>query len=71
MLFLLGIGKLHPVVRMLIGLAVIGAGIGLGSRPLVIPGAVLLVWGGYLWLRRSRTEARRQEAHAHKNGAVR
>jgi hypothetical protein len=71
MLFLLGINKLHPVVRILIGVALIGVGLGLGFKLLAVPGVVMLAWGGYLWLRRSRAEAWRQQVHARKNGTVR
>ena len=53
MLFLLGI-KTHPVVRILIGAALIAIGIGLHATLLAIAGIVALVWGGYTWRSRSR-----------------
>lgn len=71
MLFLLGINKFHPIVRILIGVALIGAGLGLGASLLAIPGAVMLAWGACNWYSRSRTNARREEARLHKSGATR
>jgi threonine/homoserine/homoserine lactone efflux protein len=53
MLFLLGV-KTHPVVRIIVGAALIAIGLGLHMTVLPIAGVATLVWGGYTWLRRSR-----------------
>ena len=53
MLFLLGV-KTHPVVRIIVGAALIAIGLGLHMTFLAIAGIVTLVWGGYTWHRRSR-----------------
>jgi hypothetical protein len=71
MLFLLGINKFHPVVRILIGAALIAAGLGLGATLLAVPGAVMAAWGGCTWYSRSRSQARREEARLHNSGAAR
>lgn len=70
MLFLLGV-KAHPVIRILLGAAIIAVGLGLGMKTLAIIGIPMLVWGGYSWFQRSRVEARQQEALLHKSGAAR
>lgn len=71
MLFLLGINKFHPIVRILIGAALVAVGLGLGVRLLAIPGVFLMAWGACNWYTRSRTNARREEARLHKEGAAR
>lgn len=71
MFFLLGINKFHPIVRILIGAALIGVGLGLGATLLTVSGAVMLAWGGFNWYSRSRSNARREEARAYQSGTTR
>jgi hypothetical protein len=70
MLFLLG-NKVHPVVRILIAAAMIAIGLIVGLQITTILGVLGLVWTGYTWFRRSRAEARREEAGRYQSGAVR
>ena len=70
MLFLLGV-RTHPVIRVLIGAAVLIAGLILASRILLGAGLLVLLYGGFTWYRRVRGNARQQEARLHKEGTVR
>jgi hypothetical protein len=64
MLFLLG-AKAHPIIRVLLGVAMIGAGLGLHMTLLAVSGIFMTAWGGYRWYRHPRTGG------ASKNGAGR
>jgi threonine/homoserine/homoserine lactone efflux protein len=68
MLFLLGV-KLHPVIRVLLGAALIAVGIAMTMHVLSVLGAFVLAWGGYTWFRRWRTAGR--GAGPGKSGAAR
>jgi threonine/homoserine/homoserine lactone efflux protein len=68
MLFLLGV-KAHPIVRVLLGAALIAVGVGLHLTVLTVAGVPMLAWGGYTWYRRSRP--RGHGVGASKDGAAR
>jgi hypothetical protein len=67
MLFLLG-AKFHPAVRVLIAAALLVAGIVLHSPLTDVFGALGLVWGGYLWVKRVRMTARRDTEGLRRTG---
>ena len=57
MLFLLGV-KTHPAVRVLLGAALIVAGIFLPLRLLPVSGALLVLWGACNWVHQARATRR-------------
>jgi threonine/homoserine/homoserine lactone efflux protein len=70
MLYLLGV-RTHPVVRILLGVAMIAAGVALHMPLLWVAGALFVLWGARNWMCRARAAARRQAESHHTEAPAR